>query len=373
LLHLVSGKGVLRLTGKTLTLTLDTRSDYAFLNKTAANIFLDATLNGDRLRTLTGIEGEIKVINNTPDRPLSNQTVNQIKVQGIGSKSLSDTAVNRLAALCRELGDMPTIGLKAWAKKLDIDGYWWRNSRGTNDYAGESTLLALGLPNPNVGAMEDQYLALHGNLDGFEEHYARLVNEEILQLVGRQRANRYGDRQFVLNLVTPENCDLSWLTEYGITVNVKTGFEITPAAGNENQFTRWQILQAILDGHRTQTAIAQAIGMTQQAISKTLRAAGATIEKLTACLSKLLPEISTTGPYQSSTRAGCITDELYKVFDWFFGLELTAIAQEAVSVIEREGWLGFLKYLEDYPKPAQGKFLSVIYTILATESPPLRE
>jgi hypothetical protein len=234
-------------------------------------------------------------------------------------------------------------------------------------------LLALGLPNPNVGAMEDQYLCLHGNLDRFEEHYARLVNEEILQLVGRQRANRYPDRQFVLNLVTPEHTDLSWLTEYGITVKVKTGFEITPEAGNENQFTRWQILQAILDGHRTQTAIAEAIGMTQQAISKTLKAAGATLEKLTACLSKLLPEISTTGPYQSSTRAGCITPELLNCFDWFFGLDISAIAQEAVSVIEREGWLGFLKYLEDYPKPSQGKFLSVIYTILATESPPLRE
>ncbi len=373
LLHLVNGNGILRLTRQVLTLTIDSRSDYAFLNNTAANIFLDATLNGDRLRTLTGIEGEIQVINNTPHRPLTNQTVNQIKVQGIGSKSLSNAAINRLVAICRALGEMPTIGLKAWTKYLDIDGYWWRNSRGTNDYAGLDQLLALGLPNPNVGAIEDQYLCLQGNKDGFEEHYARLVNEEILQLVGRQRANRYPDRQFVLNLVTPEHTDLSWLADYGITVIVKTGFEITPVAGTENQFTRYQIVQAIIDGCRTQTAISEVLGMTQQAISKSLKAAGATIEKLVAALSKLMPEISTTGPYKSPTRAGCITDELYKVFDWFFGLDLTAIAQEAVLVIEREGWLGFLKYLEDYPKPAQGKFFSVIYIILATESLPLRE
>ncbi|MEB3160435.1 MAG: winged helix-turn-helix domain-containing protein [Synechocystis sp.] len=366
LTHLVSGKGVLRLTGKTLTITLDRRSDYAFLNKTAANIFLDATLNGDRLRTLTGLEGEIQVINNTPNRPLTNQTVNQIKVQGIGSKSLSNTAINRLAALCRALGGMPTIALKAWAKYLDIDGYWWRNSRGTNDYAGEEKLLALGLPNPNVGAIEDQYLCLQGNLDGFEEHYARLVNEEILQLVGRQRANRYPDRQFVLNLVTPEHTDLSWLTEYGITLIVKTGFEITPAAGTENQFTRYQIVQAIIDGCRTQTAISEVLGMTQQAISKALKAAGATIEKLVASLSKLMPEIPTTGPYKPPTRASCITPELLSCLDWFFGLDISAICQDAIQVICRDGWDGFVTYLENYPKAAQAKYYASLWPMLTT-------
>jgi hypothetical protein len=217
--------------------------------------------------------------------------------------------------------------------------------------------------------VQDDYLALNGNLDGFDEHYARLVNEEILQLIGRQRANR-DNRQFVLNLVTPENCDLSWLKGYGITLDVKSGFEINPAAGNATQFTRFQIVSAIIDGNRTQTAIAAAIGKTQQAISKTLIAAGITLDKLIDQLSKYLPEIATTGPYKSSIRASCIAPELLSDMAWFFDLDIPAISQEVISVIEREGWLGFLKYLENYSKPAQAKLLAVLYSLMGTIPPP---
>jgi hypothetical protein len=370
LAHLITGNAATRIQGQTLTLTLDRRQDYAFLNRAAAVGFLDATINGDRLQSISGLERTIEVIHNTPDKPLGNLTVKQIKVQGIGSKSLSNTALNRLHAILKTFPDMPIIGLKSWANRLDLDGYWWRDSRGTNDYAGIPELLAIGLPNPNLGAIQDDYLAINGNLDGFEEHYARLVSEEILQLIGRQRANRYGDRQFVLNLVTPENCDLSWLTDYGITLEIKQGFEVNPAAGNQNQITRHAIVSAILDGHHTQTAIAAAIGKTQQAISKQLTAAGITLEKLIDKLSKFLPEMATTNPYKAYKRDGCITPELLGYLDWFFGLDLPAIAVEAISVIESEGWLGFLKYLEQYPKPIQGKFFGVLYSLMGTNPLP---
>lgn len=371
LAHLITGNGILRIQNKCLTITIDNRESYSFLNQAAAVGFLDATISGDRLQTISGLTNRIRTIHNTGPNPLANLTVKQIKTKGIGSKAISDTALNRLHAILKTFADMPIIALKAWAKKLDLDGFWWRDSRATNDFAGMPELLAIGLPNPNLGAVSDDYLAIYGNLDGFEEHYCRLVNEEILQLIGRLRANRYGDRLFTINLITPENCDLSWLTDYGITLDTKTAFEVNPEAGHESQFTRYQIIQAIAAGNHSQGTIAKAIGMTQQAISKQLKAAGVTVENLVNRLSKLLPEIFTTNPYGTYTRPSCETNELIKAFADFFGLDITAIAKDVVQIILADGWEGLLEILEHFPKPAQGKALAILYAMLAP--PPILE
>jgi hypothetical protein len=365
LANLVTGNGVIRIQNRRLTLTIDNRESYAFLNRAAAVGFLDATISGDRLQIISGLERPIKVIHNTKPKALANLTVRQITMSGIGSKQISKTALNRLHGILKTFPDMPIISLKTWAKYLDLDGYWWRDSRGVNDYAGITELLAIGLPNPNLGAIQDDYAALQGNLNGLEEHYHRLVNEEILQLTGRQRANRYPDRQFVLNIVTPENCDLSWLTDYGVTLETKTAFEVNPEAGSQTQFTRYQILQAIAAGNLTQTAIGNAIGLTQQAVQKTLKAAGTTVEALAKMLAKFIPEMATTVPCKASKRSSCITPQLLSDFAWFFGLDVTAIAADAISTIAADGWHGFLELLENYPKPAQAKALAVLYGILA--------
>jgi hypothetical protein len=369
LAHLLTGNGIARIQSQALTITLDRRADYAFLNRAASIGFLDATIDGDRLQTISGLDREIQIIHNTPDKPLSNLTIKQIKVQGIASKNISDTALNRLHAIIQTFGDMPTIGLKAWANKLDLDGYWWRDSRGTNDFAGIHQLLAIGLPNPNLGAIEDDYLALYGNLDQFEEHYARLVNEEIFQLIGRQRANRYPDLQFELIIITPEKCDLSWVENFGITLKVKAGFEICPSAGTQTQQTRWHIVQAILDGCRNQTAISQAIGLTQQAISKTLKAAGVTVEKLVAQLEQMLPEMATTTPYGSFTRPSCSDSELMNQFRELFELDLVEVLADVIKHIEENGWTHFLEFLSFFPQPAQARCLAVLYPFLDTGPP----
>jgi hypothetical protein len=266
---------------------------------------------------------------------------------------------------------MPTIGLKAWANLLDLDGYWWRDSRGVNDYAGETRILALGLPCPNMGAIEDSFLAISGQPDQFPEYYATLVNEEILQMIGRQRANRYPDRQFEIFLITPEHTDLSWLSEYGITLKVKTGFEVTPAAGNQNQFTRWQILTAIMEGNTTQTAIAASLGMTQQAISKQLKTAGVNVRFLADKLAKFLPETSTTGPYKASIRASCSFLELLKDFAWFLDLDFTEVVEDIIQAVKTKGWPSFLDWVNCLPEPLQLRYYALLWVLLdAGLSPP---
>jgi hypothetical protein len=260
------------------------------------------------------------------------------------------------------------IAHKALQDRLNQDGHWFNHNRGSNDFAGQPKLMAIGLPRPNVGAIQDEFLAINGHLDGFDEYYARLVNDEILQLVGRQRVNRYPDQEFNLYFLTPEHTDLSWLEAYGAKVIVKTGFEIHPEAGTETQCTRHKLVETILQFREnglktTQAAIAKVIEQTQQSISKTLKQAGISLRKLV----KLIDEKITTSPYKDSVRSSCINDWLYSDLAWFFDLPLDAIAEEIINVIQDGGLAKLKEYLEDYPNFAQAKVLGLLWGLMDTE------
>ncbi|MFM7577533.1 MAG: hypothetical protein ACKO5Q_11425, partial [Microcystaceae cyanobacterium] len=68
-----------------------------------------------------------------------------------------------------------------------------------------TTLAYIGLPRPNLGMVKDEYLAVNGTLDGFEDHYQSLINQEIVQAIGRPRANRYPDQKFLIIFIVPED------------------------------------------------------------------------------------------------------------------------------------------------------------------------
>lgn len=357
---------VLRIKGETLSITLDNRSEIGdILSQFKARIYLDGTINSDRLIHITRTPKPLKTIRSKGDNPLENLKINQIKTAGIGSKDYSDTAINRIIALEEKLGDMPKIGNKSQQEKLGLDGYWFNHNRGSNDFAGEPNLMAIGLPMPNMGAIQDEYLAINRHLDGFDEYYARLVNDEILQLVGRQRVNRYPNQEFNLYFITPEHTDLSWLSEYGAKVTVKTAFEITPKAGNQKQNTRYRtvetIKQFIHDGIKiTQTAIAKKLGLTPQAIQKTLREAGIELTTLT----EKIQGIITTGPYKDSIRSSCNFDWAYQDLAWFFELPLIEVATEIIQVVKSGGMEGLKQYLDTFSPAIQGKFLAVLAMLM---------
>ncbi|MBE9176770.1 hypothetical protein IQ225_18245, partial [Synechocystis salina LEGE 06155] len=311
--------------------------------------------------------------------PLTNLTVSQIEVAGIGSKDISDTAIGRVNTVMDTLGDMTAIGPKAWRDKFDfkLAGNWFADSRGSNAFAGDARLGFIGLPNPNVGALEDEYLALHRNLDGFEKYYSRRVNEEIFQgVAGRQRAHRYADRQFEAIVICPLNTDLSWLTEYGITVNKTNGFLVDSKAGTESQLAKAELLGAIHDlvGNNlkvTQEAIAIKLDKRQQAISKLLINAGVKLSELLQAMVSSLPNKNTTHPYKAPIRTGCILpDEIYREFAWFLEIDATALAMEVVELISLGGWEGFMQWLECLPMAIKARILGIIYALFNDEPEP---
>ncbi len=338
------------------------------------NIFLDATANTKRIQEITGLEENIIAIRRKQNDPLRNLIIHQINTQGIASpRRMTDTAFKRVKCVLEELkqlyGEIPLIAHKCQGDHLEMEGYWFNHNRASNAFAGSPNFATLGLPHANKGAIEDEYFALNGTLDGFEEYYESRNKEEILQGAGRQRVNRYPDQQFHYFALVPHGTDLSWLSQYGAKVIVQDAFEINPEAGSETQFARHQLLQAALDCMEkgvkvTQTAIAQVLKKSQQSISKALRKAGVSLREL----AQMIEEKITTAPYKDSIGTGCISNEFLKDWAWFFDLPLDAIAEEIIKVIQDGGFAKLKEYLEDYPNFAQAKVLGLLWGLMDTES-----
>ena len=382
----------LRMVKGELILTIDRRAEFAFLNDCGLLLNLNATSSLEDLK-MVGITRPLEVVKGSDKvTEHNNLTVIAIHTKGLGRnpyqtspgkiKGISDRAINRLIALdkalCDQYGDFPVIGPKPLKELFEYSGNWFNHNRGSNDFKGLPTLCYVGLPRPNWGAVKDKYLALKGTLEGFEDYYESLINQEILQGIGRPRANRHPDKQFTVLMIVPEGTDLNWLKDYGVKVVNKSAFEITPKAGTETQATAYRIVQAtkelLTKGVKvTQDAIATIVGMTQQNISKVLRAKDLTVEMIEQKLLNLLPNGYTTGPYKDSITSSCMTHELYKVFSDLFDLPMEDLVEDAVKVIQEQGFNYFWEYLSNFPKALQGKYLMGLRHLLHDESEFLSE
>jgi hypothetical protein len=264
--------GSLQTHGKKLQVTVRCSRHADILAAASFVVLLDATPNTRRLEKIFGAH----ILEIEEERPrLSNVTVINVDMKGMGSNQISDSCKSRqlalLDAIKRQHQEVKVLANKA-DSHLPLDGWWFNDNRGSNAFKGVEVLVAFNTPRPNVGVIQDEYRALHGSLDGFEEYYQELIQSEIVQLIGRQRAHQYPEKQFTLYLIGT-NQDLSYLTDLGCQVVDKEAFQIAPEAGTPNQITQWKILQAMgqlqdLGQKPTQEAIASLIGKSQELISK---------------------------------------------------------------------------------------------------------
>ena len=95
----------------------------------------------------------------------------------------------------------------------------------------------------NLGALEDEYLTLHGTLEGFEDYYDSTILAEIEQLIGRQRPHLDRDNQYVIYIFT-KGLDLDYLADYGVKVNNLAAFNFTPDAGTDAEILLNKLQQA---------------------------------------------------------------------------------------------------------------------------------
>jgi hypothetical protein len=365
LLRVWSGdRGSIRLEHKQLTITQPNTRKQQTVQAFGFRLLLDATGNKKAIAAGFGL-AENSIIEIQQELPaLDNLTVYQTNMSGIKSNKRSDskrkddselkdpksrkkskTAKERIAAYKQAWREIdPNVEFLGFKGEDEIAGWWFNHNRGSNKFKGRLSLVSFGLPYPHIGAIKAEYRALFGTLDGFDDYYRRLVEDEVIQFVGRQRVQHYPDQKFVLDIVATygENFDLSFLNErYGIKVIEREAVEFCLEAGT----TQEQIKQRIFDiakgitaaGEKlTQQAIATATGLSQQMIHKHLDALfGGWFE-----FQKVLQ------PYLKETYSdGCKNPESSPP------IEPILAAATLIDLFSQGGWESLRAFLEDLPPP----------------------
>lgn len=269
--------GSLRVNFDAITATIPYKRHSELLKHFGLRILLDATIDISHAAKILDLDPN-SIIAIEMERPnLQNLTVYNTHMEGLGSSDRSASALHRIAAY--KEASRSSAALKGESIKIvshlgdeDKDGHWFYHNRGFNDFQGISRMVFVGMPYPDLGAVRDEYRAIYGNLDGFENHYSHLVAAEILQAVGRPRAHLYADRSFVVDFVC-SNADIDFLKEYGIEVVRRQAFEVTPQAGTKSQIAKSAIAEFAHQFVRskqklTQQGLAQASGLSQGYFAK---------------------------------------------------------------------------------------------------------
>lgn len=365
--------GALRITAnRQLIITKRAFRHGEILNEMAQTILLDATGNKKYLAQKLNISENaiIEIEQKLPS--LKNVTLVNCHVDGLKSSQYSAHCLDKLTALKQYLEKLhpsiPVLGLKKYSSQLDLQGWWFKDNRGSNAFKSMTAMAAFGTPKINLGVAEDRYLTMCGDLEGFEDYYNSLIEAEILQLIGRPRAHLYPDRQFIIYLVNSEDYDFSYLqSKYGINVINRHGFELCPEAGNLKQLSQYKFLNSIASLYRngskaTYRTIAKSSGLSSDYIKSLSRELGG-IKTFKKWVFDLLDT------YRSNTQINDI-DRLLddaKIKQWLKIDSADAIA-ECLSIIHDCGWENFRQYLEYFSLDIQTNIWGLIAPVVLPAS-----
>jgi|GEM_PF-6892199 len=358
--------GALRIDYEGLKVTTQDFTHAQTLSKMKLVVMLDATASKKMLSLRLDVpENEIlEIVEEMPD--LSNLTVVNVEIAGLKGNQYSDTAIQRVVALLSELEkyygeDFPQIGLKKYWTALDLDGNWFNDNRGSNRFKGKQAIAAIGTPRINLGVVQDEYLTLCGNLDGFKEYYQSLIDAEITQLIGRPRAHLYPDTQFLIYMIgTAQNLD--FLRQYGINVINRHAFEITPEAGTKKQYSKWKTLIALRSlvnsGEKiTQKAVAKLAGLSQHYVSELMNTWKDGGWRFFKKISESLGDFSRTS---DNFLDKFQPKEEVSIRKWLEIDPLNAV-EELAKIIINKDWVTYKAYVDCY----SGHFISTAWGILA--------
>lgn len=334
---------------------------------------LDATGDKRILAQKLGVSPH-SIIQIEQERPLlANLRVVRASMEGMGSNNISEACKRRQTAFvnwAQQHHQDQTI--KVIANKADQhlpqkDGWWFHDNLSTNAYEGASVLVAFNTPRTNLGVAQDEYRVLFGTLDGFEQYYQHLINEQITQLIGRQRCHRYPDEQFVVYLVGNPNQDVSFLSsEYGLTVEAVEAFQLCPECGTEIQITHWRILDAVRQLQEqkqkiTQQALATLAKITQGRLSQIADSLGGWL-----ALKKILASL--LGVYRGTNNFSDLTDEEKWMASSFLPIVLGEPPDNAIhevgQIIQAYGLSVFLRILTAATPKTQARLLALLIQAL---------
>ena len=342
---IVTGTGAIRIHGEGITVTQpDTRKQQA-VQAFKGRLHLDAT--GDKNAIAAGygidLDGLVEIQEELPD--FSNATVYLTHLSGITTRNRTETAQQHVAAYKEAVKELnPNAKFLGFKGESDIDGHWFHDNRGSNKFKGCEVLVSLGLPYPNIGAIQDEYRTFNGTLEGWDVYYRQLVQNELIQLVGRPRAQHYPDKAITIDIVASfkDDFDLSFLTErFGLKVVTRDAAEVCSDAGTTREKIKHRILdfaKAVTDaGDKiTQKAIAAAMGIAQSTLSEHIKTLWGNWFELKKLLSETLIDT-----YRESDISGTPSEPI----------EPSIAAAVLIECFAAEGIAGIRAFLEEMSPP----------------------
>jgi hypothetical protein len=282
LLWLLDG-GIPYLHNGQLTITRRNQRLTAIAKSAKSNVFFDATMTADRLALILGVDESEIFVCRAEDPPADNLKINQIVDMGRMGMQRGADQTRRLRALTGHFQAIDPTTKVIDFKKFGADGAWFRDSRGSNDFLDCKTLILVGTPSPNVEAVRSEYLALGGDPAQFQSYYDQLVVAEIIQAIGRLRANRRPGESLTIVLITDFPIDIPGI----VTIRSE---EIAIEAAPKRIRTIDRCVQAAKQladqGLKvTQTAVAKIVGLCRATVNRLWEDVKS---RLKECISKML-------------------------------------------------------------------------------------
>ena len=288
-----------RFTGKKFVFTTKNQDYDKVWNQAKQIVILDATAYLPHIsKVLNKSVNQFAVIEQEC-APIKNLTINIVNTKGTKSNQFSDTAIAR----CQHLIDTITsnkqkTGLITHKElkehfldhpRLALTGHWFKDNRGSNDFRSFNQLIAIGSPNQNIGAITDACYCL--GLD-FQDYYNHLKQAEVVQMVGRQRADLNPDQHHSVYYLNSDDHELTiaGLAKYGYQdINILDAATVTPLAGTNQQKRILEVLATGFALHQsgervTQENIAKKLGFSTEGLRKAVNLKFSSIKKLITML-----------------------------------------------------------------------------------------
>ena len=195
----------LRIDNGRLTLTRLEKRHRKIIQSAGLSIALDATQTKSDYALAIGISPSQILEVREVSRPTENLTIHIIKGLGGCGKQRRDTQQDRIkiaveAIASRHSGEIGLIDHKSVIGSysgLELKtGYWFRDTRGSNQFLKTNALISVGRPCPNLGQIASEWQCLTGWVaqpDKVTGRYGgwvnRKINSELIQDVGRLRAH----------------------------------------------------------------------------------------------------------------------------------------------------------------------------------------
>jgi len=377
--------GALRVKNNRLEIATRNTRHVDALKAFQTTFFMDGTATRESLALLLGCEPhEIFVISQIPPK-YDNLTIVQVTSLGLCGKDRSELMKQRVTALSSAIEEKhKKVGvIDHLSTKAEGQGHWFADNRGSNAYLDCDAMLLLGTPFQDIGALALQYTTLTGHrntsrenprFQSFVDHHVRA---EVIQGVGRLRANRRPDAQLFCYAASEK--ELGYVVDYfaGATLTQVDAFQITPRAGTDKQQTRWEIFQAFRSiyerkGKITQEAIAKLAGRSQELISKISKQFGGwkvlknllllLYNSLYTASNKFLEDLSQDERWLLAKYLPLLKTE-------YEAGEKTApeIVEEIMIFTQHLGWKGFQRVIESLPLHLRSFLLECLIGVLPPE------